>query len=553
MKSSLLGVLFTLIFTATLSAKEPDTAPNPTTAKLLSLVSDDVTFCVAVQGLRDNVTKGGGLDAVLKKLTNPDDVKMLQELQEMLLKPLGLTSKQVIEDLLGDSVVVAFKQGPPDKPEQEDGIILVHARDEKLLAEVVERINQAQKEGNELRDVHKEKGIFRRELTNGNNEYFFVQKNILAFSAKKQLVQDAYDRIAFPPKENKIANEFQKLGIGQSLVGFWLNPRSFDDDLQAQAKTAKGSEKKFLSQFLAHWQAVESFGLGLDLFPNLQLSLKVRANTERFPKHSLALLNGLSQPTELWSIIPEDALFAMAFRIDPQQVIAVIESFLDDKDAEKLKKDLLEQLTPFLGTDDVKPILKGTGPDVGFWIIKPTEKASLPYGVLATRLRDGDPGKDAQKMLEEAAEFAFRLATTAQKGIKLERDKLPDGTPIRIMTIPDAPKGLRPAFTTQHQYFLVGSHPNVFQTFAKPKPMTFDEVPIIRMSAPAVKDYLNQHGPFIAGLAEENKKGKAADILKEIKTIVAGLDELEKLEITAKPTGNTISINVRMTPAKKGK
>lgn len=551
MQRFILGVFVTLFAIVSAGGAEPPHSPNPQTTKLLSLVSDDVTFCLTLQDLRDNVSKAGGIDTILKKIANPDDLKMIQALQDDLLKPLGITSTQLIEDLIGDSVVLAFKQGPPNKPEDEDGIFLVHARDEKLLAQLIDKINQAQKEGNELRNIHKEKGIFRRELTNGNNEYYFLHKNIFAFSDKLPLVEEALARFENPKKVNRIAQEYQKLGIGQSLVGFWLNPRAFDDDFETQLKSAKGSEKVFLKQFLAHWQAIESLGFGMDFLPHFQLSVKVRADLNRLPEKTLALLRGISEPSELWSVIPKDALFAMALRVPPQQLFAVIESFFDDKDAQKLKEEMISKLMPFLGTEDVNPLLKGTGPDHGFWLVKPEEKQSLPYAIYATRLNEGEIGREAQKMLEEAAEFAFRLASASQKGIKLKREKLAEGTTLRIMTFTEGPRGLRPAFTTKNQYFLLGSHPVVLTQFAKPKKITSDEILILRISAPAVMEYLKENGPFLSQWAEENKKGKAVDILKEIQTIVMGLDDLELIEVSVKPSGLLLSINLQLTTKAK--
>src|SRR5262245_39338691 len=118
---------------------------------LLRVVPSDYTFCVVAQNLRDQGKPGG--EPFLKRLTESPLFKQLQQAPEAhkvqqvidaIFKDLGVTPEQLRDDILGDALVFAYRKGPPSQPEKEDGLILLHARDDKLLARLVDRINEIQ-------------------------------------------------------------------------------------------------------------------------------------------------------------------------------------------------------------------------------------------------------------------------------------------------------------------------------------------------------------------------------------------------------------------------
>src|SRR5207248_4320466 len=101
--------------------------------------------------------------------------RQLEKANRFLEKFLGLRAEQLRDDILGDAVVLAYRAGPPDKPQQEQGLVLVRAREVKSLATLVERINQFHKESGDLKKIeereHNGVKYFRRAERKEENFY----------------------------------------------------------------------------------------------------------------------------------------------------------------------------------------------------------------------------------------------------------------------------------------------------------------------------------------------------------------------------------------------
>src|SRR5262245_58001044 len=106
--------------------------------ELLRFVPSDVGFCLVVQGLRDKLadvqaSPFGKELAKLAPAVAADEWKQLTEAEAYLKKHLGVGWADLRDDLLGDAFAFAYRPGPADKPEQEQGMVLVRARDARKL------------------------------------------------------------------------------------------------------------------------------------------------------------------------------------------------------------------------------------------------------------------------------------------------------------------------------------------------------------------------------------------------------------------------------------
>src|SRR5262245_2629057 len=131
--------------------------------ELLRYVPGDAGFCLVVQGLRDKLADVQASPMAkqwakfLPALAGAAEWKHLTEAEAYLKKNLGAGWADLRDDLLGDAFAFAYRPGPADKPEQEQGLFLVRARDAKKLAGLVEKLNALQKQTGEL------KGLTQRE------------------------------------------------------------------------------------------------------------------------------------------------------------------------------------------------------------------------------------------------------------------------------------------------------------------------------------------------------------------------------------------------------
>ncbi len=173
--------------------------------ELLRLVPDDAGFCLVVQNLREHnaallsspFVKQFQDSPLGKALANAPEMQKLQSAEKLLHKGLGIEATQLRDDILGDALVLAYRPGPPGKPEQEHGLILVHARDAKLLAQVVERLNQFQKESGELKEVqvreHAGQKYYQR-VERNKSSFYYLRDSMLAFTGQEDMLRKVIER-----------------------------------------------------------------------------------------------------------------------------------------------------------------------------------------------------------------------------------------------------------------------------------------------------------------------------------------------------------------------
>src|SRR5437868_6606182 len=104
--------------------------------ELLRLVPADVGFCLVIEDLRGHGTallespffQQFRVSATATKLIESPETKKLSKIDEFLKHNLELTSTELRDEIIGDELVIAYRPGPPAKPEQEDGLFMLQAR-----------------------------------------------------------------------------------------------------------------------------------------------------------------------------------------------------------------------------------------------------------------------------------------------------------------------------------------------------------------------------------------------------------------------------------------
>src|SRR5262245_47844850 len=132
--SSLLGLL--LLF----SVRADSLHAAAPADQLVRLVPENVGFCVVVRDLRSHAEALRQSPFIADFCRSPLGRELLasQELEKVvnvekeLKKLFDVDWAQVRDDILGDAVVLAYRPGPPDRPDQEQDLFLVHARNPQL-------------------------------------------------------------------------------------------------------------------------------------------------------------------------------------------------------------------------------------------------------------------------------------------------------------------------------------------------------------------------------------------------------------------------------------
>jgi hypothetical protein len=536
---------------------------------LLRAVPSDFTFCVVVQNLRDQASPGDPSliprltdSAVFKQLQNLPEIQKVQAVVDAILKELGVTPAQLRDDILGDALVIAYRKGPAGHPEKEDGLILLHARDDKLLARLIDRINELQIKSGELQAVEPVEGkggrYFRRvkAVENAIADYYAVRGNRLVFTGSESLLSTTLAALAVEDQpEPPLVARMKQLGVENIPIVCLINPRSFDADLAESAKGGKGSEQSFLKEFGKYWKAVDGLSLSLNLKPSIEIGLAVNVRKTDLPDAAAKFFTEAGKRSPLWDRVPEDAMIAVVGRIHPESLAATFGPFLADEDRSRVVEAITDATRPFLETDDLSPLLRGLGPDIGFWVMPPypAEKTWCPRGIFAVKIADNAEGKQAEEAAIKGLDFLARLASLSDKGLRVRSEKQ-GAVNVQYLTHTGAfPPDFRPAFASKSGYVLVADSPQTIANFEAPKtePRDADEVPIVRVSVSSLRTYLKTHREPLAEFLSKTKNLEAQIINDRLDTLLPLLEGLDRIELLQRTGPNRATIVLRIQEGRK--
>jgi len=537
--------------------------------ELLRLIPEDYTFCVVVQNLRGLARsdgdpaflKGVAESPMLKQFQDSPEAKKFQAVLETIFKDLQVTPEQLWRDILGDAIVFAYRKGPADQKDKEDGLLLVNARDEKLLARLVDRINELQKKGGELKGVEPvghAGGYFRRvkSVESEKPDYYALRGHRLLFSGSEDLLKSmlaGLDRGG--AEEPVLVRRMKQLGVDGHPFVCLVNPRSFDSDLVASAKAGKPAEQWFLKEFTNYWKAVDGLAISMNFAPAVEIGLSLNVRKETMPKAAARFFTEAGKKSPLWSRIPDDALFAFVGRAHLESLVGIIGSFLTERDRTKVLDAVADAVRTFLESDELGPAVRGLGPDAGFWVTRPdpADKTWWPQGILAVKVADDADGRLAEQAALRGLDFLARSACLSEKQLRIRSEKQGD-VEVRYLTHASAfPPGFRPGFASKGGYIVVASSPQTITRFNPPTETATDadEVPILRISAAGWRQYLNDHR---AGLTEYLAAAKGLDAAmlgQQVDSLMPLFDALDRVELVQRTGPERLNLILRFKEAKK--
>ncbi len=528
----------------------------------LNRVPDGTAICVVVRDLRTSLRTIADSPFVAwfrestigQRILDPKELQKLKDLHDFFAGQLGVTGEQLLDDVIGDAVVLAYKPGPPGKPDDETGVILIAPRKPEVLAQVVEKLNELQQKSGEIRAVrelkYKDRAFFEREKTAGGREYYQIYEGVFAFSGQLAGLHSAIDRqVAKTPGPSAASKGLKQLGLENRLAVCWFNPRSFDAELAAkEAATKDAGERAFLAQFRKVWAATESFALDLHATRGLELGVVAKFDLGKLPAELKDVLFPKPGKSALAAKIPPDALVAIVGRLDVPKIIAALETFLPAEGKAGLKAIVEQFIGPLIGKDKLPAVMAGIGPDWGFWMTAPPagSKAWVPDWTVAAKLAD-----TAARPVQQAIEFAAQTARIAynrdhKDQIDFEEDSA-GGTTVKFFVNEIAfPTGFRPAFAVTQGYLVVASSPEAVRRFVPATGVESVHVPLIRLSGTHLKAYLTTHGTAVAAFLGKTQGRAEAVVEKELKDLISVLEAIDRIDIRRVTTATTVRLIVQV-------
>ncbi len=532
--------------------------------QLLRYVPDDVGFCLVVNDLRTHTTalasspfaEEFARSALGKTLRSSAELLQILKQEEQLKKQYGLDWDKLRDEIFGDALIFVYRPGPPDKPEQEQGLLLLRARDEALLANLMAKLNEKVKV-EEL--VHQ--GVkYQRRTEAKDVAYFLLKGPVLLVTGQEDLLREAIalDRNRPTSDEPGVAKQLRTLGVDKSFLALWINPRAWDADLKTKIAKASPTDAARLKQFAIYWQALDGAAVAIQLANDVNLSLTMRGKPDQLPPSGRRYFVAASKPCELWRAIPDDAIFAISGRFDAPAFLDMIGEFLTTDERRLLHSGLNLSLGSALDKDFVKEILPNLGPDWGFFVAPPSvsEKSWVPTCLFAVKVAPGESSSDQAlySLLNYVAVgtvFAHNSRSPEQP-MKL-KTITKDKAEVKYLDSGSLPSGLRPAFSLAGGYLLLGSSPESLDRFTKPiSKGTVDspeDLPLVRLSIKDFRRFLNDRRDSLSDFFVAHG-GDRADVRQKMDGLENSLQLLDRIEVRERVEANQVTFSLVVRPSK---
>jgi hypothetical protein len=540
---------------------------------LLRLVPADVGFCLVIRDLRGHGTalthspfvKAFPGTGVGSKVAHSEEVRKLSTVEQLLQSCFEVNAEQLRDEILGDELVLAYRPGPPGKPEQEQGLLLLRARNPQLLARLVERLNQLAKDSGSLKRVEEEayqgRKYYRRVEAPRSN-YYSLEGPVLAVASGESLLRELIDRDikTSAQDESPVARQFQLLGVDNPLASLWLNPRAFEPALRQKAAAARGPQAAALKALLAYWTTLEGAAVAVALERDLKLSVAVRARPEQLPPAGRRLFAGPAAASDLWATLPPEAILMTAGRLDVPALVDFLAEFLDAAARQSLREAVDRSAGAILGKDFLPPLLAALGPEWGVRVAVPPagEKPWFPHAVAVLRVRPNKSGPPADLALRNSLSYLAGLAVFSQNGGRPGPLSLKfvvqDGMEVKYLVNEERfPPGLQPAFAVKDGYLVLATSPEAIRRLQLRSPAvansTAAAVPLLRFSSREFQKYLTQRRAALVEYCARKNDISREKVGRRLDGLLAVLQLLDDVELTWRPDCGRVTFTLRIQTA----
>lgn len=543
-------------------ASAPTRAADKRDEPLLRLVPDDVGLCLVVQDLRGHAQaflaspffERLSASPFAGTLRKTHELRKLAAFDRELRSHLDLTTSRIRDDLLGDAVVLAYRPAPSDKPEQEEGLLLVRARDAELLARTIERFNTIQKDSGELKELEARthKGIAytcRRER--GSSHFYYLQGAVFAFTSQEGIMKRMLERVA-DKEASLLSRQLAKLGVDDALATLWINPRAFDTELELKASQARGPEAFALKKIQSYWKALDGVALSATLGrTDVELALTLSARDGELPDAARKFFAPEEKPSELWSRFPDNAWVTMVARLDVPATLEVFADFFPDEARKELRQGVQRTLGAALGLDIVQDVLPNLGPDWGVCLLPPAgDRLMFPALIAALRVRPGDETKPVGRALYDGLHTVGIMAIFAHNKnnadpISLRTDSQ-DKVEVKYLGSERGQVvGIQPAFALKDGFLLLASTPDVIRRF-QPGARQLEVGTMLQVSVKEMRSFVRQRLDDLSALLAEKHNISKEEAQRRLQTMLSVAQLVDRVTLSRHAAPGRVSIALRI-------
>jgi hypothetical protein len=540
--------------------------------ELLRLVPNDVGFCLLLQDLRGHAAALQNSpfieqvrnSPVGRALRNAQELTRLDAIEANVLRAhLDTDWTRLREDILGDALVLAYKPGPAGKPDEEQGLVLVRARAAKPLADLIARVNAMQKESGKLKELSEReyRGLkYYKRVDDRDTGYYSLRGPVLMYSGQEDMLRQALERAsaAESAPESAVARALREMGAEQALLALWINPRALDAEVEAKgAQAAEKEPARAAGQKTAAlcWKALDTVVVAVHLERDLRVSLGLRGRPEQMPAGVRRFLAELARPSDLWRVFPDNALFAVAVRVNAAALFDAIGDFLPPEGRAALRNDIDAWLDAFLlGQDFVKDVLPAIGPDWGLCVVPPAagDKGWFPQVLAAVRVDAAVADPIEQGLLTALQGVVFWHNTAhPDRLLRVRKEKVGNQEVKYLAGDRALPTGVQPALGLRDGYLMLASSLDVFRRFhaAAAAPAPAGDTPLLRLSFKDARAYVKDRRQALAGALADRDGLTVEDAGRRLDNLLTALQFLDRLELRQRSSPGQVVFTLSLQPA----
>jgi hypothetical protein len=384
--------------------------------------------------------------------------------------------------------------------------------------------------------------------------YYAVRGPVLVFSADEAMLQEALDLARTGEGTPPLATRFHEGEANKAVLALYVNPRALDAQLEP-APDAKDGTKTFA----ACWKALDSIVFSIHLDRDLRAMLALRGRAEAVPEAIRRFLVEASRPSDLWRLIPENAFFAMVFRVPGPELLEAIGALMPADKRQAMRDELDRGLGALLGKDLFKDVLPAIGPDAGLAILPPAsgDKNWIPQALLALRVSSGPPGAAIDQALLGAISYGAGWAVFAynhdnpDKPISV-RNTVIDKQEVKYLVGEKAfPPGVQPALSLREGYLVLASSLEGLRRFRLGDRAGDGASGALlwRVSFTACRVYLIERRNDLCGLVAEKDHISIEEAGRRIDGVVGFLQFLDRAELRLQTSPGMALFTFQVQPA----
>lgn len=340
------------------------------TEEIFRVLPNDIGACLVIEDVAHYYELGSqsklaerleGLESFQNWKSSPT-YKSFEVLVASLPAYFGISNSDLIRDIFGQSVVLAFR--PPTPAQPPTGIVLCRAAREEILKKVVDWICAPTPFRQVSQHRHRNVPFVERVEFGARHDFVVRLGSVVAISDKRDAIEKVID-VSLDGGSLSEETEFRNMraAVGEgAVVQLLLSTRALKTLLE-RAVTESGSAGHVVSALLANaWSALDWAAVSLRIGDPIELSLYASIDPNRLDESFRIWPDLFAQRLEFWERVPAEAMAAAATQMDFRALASWLCSLADD--VPELREGL-EAVAGLVGGLNVDELLARMGPEVG--------------------------------------------------------------------------------------------------------------------------------------------------------------------------------------------